>query len=237
LASKKAKYAKNMSGFYSQYYNDPTDPETKRIADFNYYDEGKLTFRGAHWYYAGNRLNVYAAIDFAATVQKRSDYTAIVVLGIDGYRNYYVLDLDRWKTDKISEMHEHLTRLYTKWYWKKLRAETTGQQNLVVEQLKENNKQSGIRYTVEKNAPVIEKKVRINSNLESPYSEQRILHRRGGLWEILEDELSSEKPAHIDLADCLAAVVEVAVPPVNLVVREEAATPTVTFNRRFGGVG
>jgi phage terminase large subunit-like protein len=237
LASKKAKYRSNLSGFYSQYYNDPTDPETKRIEGFEYYDESRLSFRGAYWYYNGNRLNVYAAIDFAATVNKRSDYTSIVVLGVDGFQNYYVLDIDRFKTDKISEMQTHLKRLYSKWFWKKLRAEATGQQNLVVEQIKADNKRDGIRYHIDKvTSLTTEKRVRINTNLEPIYADQRMLHRRGGFWEILEYELSSDKAAHDDIADVLSSAVEIAVAPVNTTHLTEKAAAPITYNRKFGGV-
>jgi phage terminase large subunit-like protein len=235
LASKKAKYS-NYDDFLSQYYNDPTGPTAKTIKTFDYYDAEKLVFKGAHWYYAGNRLNVYAAIDFAATVTKRSDYTAIVVVGVDGFANYYVLDIDRMRTDKISEMQKALTRMYGKWHWKRLRAEATAAQNLVVEQIKDNNKTDGIHYAIEKHSPISEKRIRIATNLEPLYENQQILHRKGGLWEILEGELSVSKPAHIDLADALAAVIEIAVVPTRMVHTEMAQKPDLKFHGRFGGV-
>lgn len=237
LATKKAKYNKNIAAFYSQYYQDPSDPETQRIGNFNYYDPEKLTYYQRRWYYGENNpLNVYAAIDFASTIRKKSDYTAIVVIGIDPRSTIYVLDLIRLKTDKISDMHKALEDAYIKWRWKKLRAETSGQQNLIVEQIKDNNKKIGLRYQVEKISPVTEKIVRIMNNLEPLYDAGEILHRRGGNWETLEHELSSEKPAHIDLADAEASAVEIAKPPVDMGCMNQATKNPLKFHSKFGGV-
>jgi len=49
---------------------------------------------------------VYAAMDFAYTVNNSSDYTVIMVVGVDEDNNYYVLDVDRFKTNKISVMYD-----------------------------------------------------------------------------------------------------------------------------------
>ena len=234
LAKKKAKYSKNPGAYYSQYYNDPTDPETKRIKAFNYYKKEKLQYTGYRWTYEGRPLNVVAAIDFAATITKRAAYTAIVVIGIDWLRNIYVLGVVRFKTDQISEMTKQLSYLYTKWHFTTCRCETTGQQNLIVEQIKRNNKDLGIHYKLEKNPPCTDKRIRIFSNLEPLYSDEKIFHYRGGNCEILESELHSEKPPHIDTADALAAVVEIAKPPTRP--RGTVKSKPVNYNNRFGGV-
>ncbi len=49
------------------------------------------------------KLNVYAAIDFAFSLRKKADYTALVVIGVDHQGNFYILDIDRFKTDRIIE--------------------------------------------------------------------------------------------------------------------------------------
>jgi hypothetical protein len=63
-----------------------------------------------------------------------------------------------------------------------------------------------------------------------------MLHRRGGFWEILEYELSSDKAAHDDIADVLSSAVEIAVAPVNTTHLTEKAAAPITYNRKFGGV-
>ncbi len=212
LSKKKADYL-DKAKFFAQYYNDPSDPHNKRIAEFNYYDRSHLARRSNTWVINNKQLSVYAAIDFAATITKRADYTAIAVIGIDEDHTYYVLDIARFKTDKISMMAEELERLYDKWKWIRLRAECNAQQNLVVEQIKEFNRSRGVYYSIDKVSQVINKEIRIMTNLEPRYAAGAILHYRGGNCQVLEDELISTKPPHDDVSDALASVVEIAKAP------------------------
>jgi phage terminase large subunit-like protein len=183
---------------------------------------------------AGERLNVYAAIDFAATITKKADYTAIVVIGVNARHHIYVLDIARFKTDKISIMKDELNRLYNKWSWSKLIAEVNAQQNLIVEQIKEFNRSEGIYYTIEKGIAKTEKAIRIMSTLEPRYAAGHILHYRGGNCQILEDELVATKPSHDDVSDALAAAVEISVAPS---IRGTMSTNNnVIYNARFGGM-
>jgi predicted phage terminase large subunit-like protein len=219
--------------FFAQYYNDPSDPMNKKINNFVYYDKTKLHREMGKWKIGSVPLNVYAAIDIAATMTDRSDYTAIAVIGIDSQHNIFVLDIDRFKTDKISVMTEHLNRLYTRWGWIRLRAEVNAAQNLAIEQIKDNNKQLGIFYSIDKCNQQTNKELRIMTNLEPRYAQGMIYHYRGGFIEGLEQELTSTKPPHDDMADALAAAVEIAVPPSK---RGTAEVIDLQFNSRFGGV-
>jgi hypothetical protein len=91
--------------FRAQYYNDPQDIDSSPIQRnlFQYYDQNFLSRRDYTWFFKRDRLNVVAAVDFAYSTGKASDSTSIVVLGVDGQQNYYILEIDRFKTDKISE--------------------------------------------------------------------------------------------------------------------------------------
>src|SRR5690606_13501181 len=84
LARIEAEYS-DRTQFFAQYYNDPNERGTNRIDrhKFQYYDQKFLKRQSGSWYYKRNRLNVYASIDFAFSLKKRSDYSAIVVIGID----------------------------------------------------------------------------------------------------------------------------------------------------------
>ena len=234
LAKKRADYL-DKAKFFAQYYNDPSDPLNKRIENFNYYDRDKLIkVDSKTWSIGGERLNVYAAIDFAATITKKADYTAIVVVGINSKNHIYILDIARFKTDKISVMKDELNRLYNKWAWLKLKAETNAQQNLIVEQIKEFNRNEGIYYTIEKGIARIEKDVRIMSTLEPRYASGHILHYRGGHCQILEDELVATKPPHDDVADALASVIEIIVAP--SIRNRNPQKDNVIYHSRFGGI-
>ncbi len=234
LARIKAQYL-DKAQYFAQYYNDPSDPNNKRIDDFNYYERDKLRQYNGGWYIGDNKLNIYAAIDFAATATKKSDYTAIVVVGVTADHFIYILDIARFKTDKISVMSEELEKLYTKWSWLKLRAEATAAQNLIVEQIKESNKSKGIYYTVDKVKPMTEKQIRIMTNLEPRYAAGHILHYRGGNCQILEDELIATKPPHDDVSDALASVVEIATPPSKRN-RNPQNVVNINFHPKFGGI-
>jgi len=223
----------DKSQFFAQYYNDPSDPANKRVTNFQYYDRDKLTQMHGGWSIGGQALNVYAAIDFAASMTKKADYTAIVVVGISATKEIYVLDISRFKTNKISEMSDKLESLYGKWRWIRLRAETNAQQGLVVEQIRDFNRKRGVYYTIDRVNQVSNKQVRIMANLEPRYAAGHVLHFRGGLCQILEDELQSTKPAHDDVSDALASVVEIASAPQE---RAHKKVSNIVYHPKWGGV-
>lgn len=139
LARKKAGYV-DIGAFYSQYYNDPNHASAGGVPReaFQYYDRIHLSRSNGYWYYQGRRLNVFASIDFAFSLAKKADYTAIVVVGVDAHQGYYVLDIVRFKSDQISEYFKEILSLHRKWDFRKLRAEVTAAQDVIVKDLKNN---------------------------------------------------------------------------------------------------
>ena len=235
LAKKKAEYLDVMQ-FFAQYYNDPNDPANVNPISFQYYDKGHLGFNpGGYWTIKSNRLNVYAAIDFATTMNKRSDYTVIAILGMDCHSNVFVLAIDRFKTDKISVMCDHLDAAYEKWKWLRLLAEVDGQQNLVVEQVKVTNRDRGVYYTVQKEKHSDNKEIRTFSILEPRYAAGKLYHYRGGNCQVLEDELTMARPPHDDVRDATAACVSICKAP-SVQRRNQAETTSLNFSSKFGGV-
>jgi len=225
--------------YRAQYYNDPSDPDNVPVGKekFQYFDRKHLRQENGYWYFRDEKLNVYAAVDFAFSLSKRADYTAIVVVGIDADNNIYVLDIDRFRTDRITEYFEHILHLSTKWSFRKLRAETTVAQVAIVKQLKELIKQHGLSISIDEYRPNKNqgnKQERISSILEPRYDNMAIWHYRGGNTQVLEEELSSRNPPHDDVIDALASVVDMAVKPSRTVRRN--TDNVVQFNQRFGGV-
>ena len=238
LAKKRGQYL-DKGQFRAQYYNDPSDPDNVPVGSdkFQYYERKHIREDNGYTYYKDNRLNVFAAVDFAFSLGKRSDYTAIVVVGIDADNNIYVLDIDRFRTDRISEYFEHILHLSNKWSFRKLRAETTVAQMAIVRQLKELIKQHGLTISIDEfrpNKSQGNKQERISSVLEPRYDNLSIWHYRGGNTQILEEELSSRNPPHDDVIDALASVVDMAVKPARAVRKQK--DNVVQFNKRFGGV-
>ena len=240
LARKRAKYVDKMQ-YRAQYYNNPNDPDTARIKSdkFQYYDRKFIKQEGSYWYYKEKRLNVYAAIDFAFSIRKTADYTSIVVIGIDSDGNIYVLDVDRFRTDKISVYFEHILALWYKWEFPKLRAEVTVAQQAIVRELKENYiKSQGISLKVDEYRPHRNegaKEERMGAILEPRYDNLAMWHYKGGHCQTLEEELVAARPPHDDVMDALASAIDIAVPPRHNVARRKNNS-NVVYNTRFGGV-
>jgi phage terminase large subunit-like protein len=239
LARKKAKYL-DITQFYAQYYNNPNAVETQLIDRnrFNYYERDKIeNFSGA-WYFGDKLLHIYAAMDFAYTVTNNSDYTVIAVVGVDEDNNYYVLDIDRFKTNKISIMYDRAESVFRKWRFKKMRCEVVAAQRLIVSQFRDYMRSQNIVFTIDEYNPprTMNKAERIASILEPRYTNNQIWHYKGGNCQILEEELVMNNPEHDDVKDALAACVEICKSPVSSRSWGKKSN-IIAFNSKFGGVG
>jgi len=219
LARKRGQYLDRMQ-FRAQYYNDPSDPDNQPLSfnDFNYFDKSLLKRSNGSWYYKDAKLNLVAAVDFAYTDKATSDYTAIVVIGVDYDNNIYVLDIDRFKTDaRISEYFEHILQMYNRWDFRKLRAEATAAQAAIVRSLKESYfAPHGLALRVEEVKPTKHqgsKEERLEAILLPRYENGQVFHYQSGNTQVLEDELISRNPPHDDVKDALATAIEGAVRP------------------------
>ena len=79
------------------------------------------------------------------------------------------------------------------------------------------------------------KEERIAAILEPRYDNLGIYHYRGGNCSLLEEEMTMRHPAHDDIADALAAAVDVSSPPTHSRHRMNTKS-NVVYNSRFGGV-
>lgn len=216
LARIRAEYIDKVQ-FHAQYYNDPNDPGSARISQdrFQYFDPKHLSFDG-QWHYKDKRLNVYAAVDFAFSLSKSADFTSIVVIGIDSDSNIYVLDIDRFKTDRTLEYFKHIAALHSRWHFRKLRAEVTVAQQIIVNDIKDYIKKEGMSISVDEYRPSRHegsKEERIAAALEPRYENLQMWHYEGGYTMVLEEELMQARPAHDDVKDSLASAVAIAVKP------------------------
>lgn len=241
LATKRAQYL-NKVHFRAQYYNDPHDIDSSPIQRdlFQYYDSNYLTHRDYNWFFKRERLNIVAAVDFAYSTGRKADFTSIVVLGVDGRNNYYILEIDRFKTDKISEYFSHILNLYNKWGFRKIRAEVSIAQKVIVEDLKDNYiRKNGLSLSVEEFRPSRwqgSKEERIFSILEPRYANRQIWHYQGGNIQALEEELLFINPSHDDVKDALASAIDFAVAPLDLFRMRKAELPQYQYHSRWGGV-
>jgi len=243
LAKKRAKYL-DKTQFRAQYYNDPNSGGSAGIdrSQFQYYDPKFLNQSGGNWYYRDKRLNISASVDFAYSTGKRSDYTAICVSGMDADRNIYVLEIDRFKTAKISDYFDHIFALYTKWQFRKLAAEVTAAQKAIVEELKASYiRPQGLGLSIKEVKPTRHegsKEERLSAILEPAYANQAVWHYRAGNCQVLEDELVLQFPPHDDCKDALATCIESLVPPAvsSLTSGPASRAGNIVYHPRFGGI-
>jgi len=239
LAKKRAQYLDGAQ-FHAQYYNNPNDPGEVALAKdaFQYYDQRYLTRTGDKWFFHGRPLNTFAAIDFAYSLNAKADFTALVTIGVDSDWNIYVLDIDRFKTNRISEYFDRILKAHRKWGFRKIRAEVSVAQEAIVEDLKTTYiRQQGLALSIDKFRPTRSlgnKAERISAELKPRYENGSIWHFHGGLVGELEEELSLKHPKHDDIKDALAAAVAIAVPAKRQ--NMSGRTSNVVYHNRFGGV-
>lgn len=240
LSRIKAEY-EDKTQFFAQYYNNPNDPEDMRINPdkFQYYDRKFLKNVDDKWWIYDKPLNVFAGIDFAFSTKKRSDYTAVAVVGIDPDNNYYILEIDRFKSDRIKDYFDTILRLYQRWGFRKIRCEVTVAQAVIVKDLKENYiRPMGIPLVVDEYRPTRHegtKEERIASTLEPKYDNRQVWHYQGGNIVAYEEELMLSKPPHDDCKDAVTAAVDICTPPMKKAYRSQGKGQVV-YHSRFGGV-
>jgi phage terminase large subunit-like protein len=240
LAGIKGKYQGDITQFYSQYYNNPNNVDTACINSdkFQYYERTLLNNREGDWYIKDRKLNVYAAIDFAFSLRKKADYTALVVIGVDHLGNYYVLDIDRFKTERIVEYFNHIVKAQQKWGFRKLSAEVTVAQKTIVSELKESYiKPNGIALSIDEHNPNRhqgDKEERMSAILEPKYDNMQIWHYRGGNCQSLEEELIMRHPPHDDIKDALSNAIHISVIPRQRL--NSSLGSNIITHARFGGV-
>lgn len=245
LATKRAQYLDAIQ-FRAQYYNNPNSLENSIIKPewIQYYERTHIHRVDGRWYYRTNRLNVFAAIDFAYSLSRQADFTSIVVVGMDSNLNCYVLEIDRFKTGQISEYFNHILRLHQKWDFRKLRAEVTAAQEVIVNDLKMNYiRVHGLALGIEDFRPSRQqgsKEERVLAVLQHRYADRKIWHFVGGNCQTLEEEILNRKPAHDDVKDALASCIEICIPPSrqsSQITENRRRIDSTLVHKRFGGIG
>jgi hypothetical protein len=238
LARKKAKYL-DITQFFAQYYNNPNASENAIIdrSRFNYYERESVTNVSGAWYIGDKLINVFAAMDFAYTINTGSDFTVILILGVDEDNYLYVLDIERFKTNKISVMYDKVERMYRKWRFRKIRCEVSGMQKIIVSQFKDYMRSQNIVFSIDEYTPPrnVKKEERISAILEPRYQHGFVFHYKGGNCSLLEEELIMNHPEHDDIKDALASCVEIAKPPISSR-KSKDKNNVIEFSSRFGGV-
>jgi len=246
LAKTRAQYFSmgQQAQFYAQYYNDPNDPgsETVDRKNFQYYNPRYIADHGDGWEYNGKPLSIFAAMDVAwsniTSAKGKRDYTAIAVIGIDADGFIYVLDLERFQTDKFDVYYEKVLALYRKWGFRKIQVETNAAGHFIEKELKNYIRQNGDTLVVEGRAATRHegKKEEKHAMITYPrYEMQSVYHGKGGLFSVLEEEITLKRPPHDDLLDALTTAISISKPPSNRKRHTTSEDTKVVFHPRFGG--
>jgi hypothetical protein len=238
LAKKRGQYL-DKTQFRAQYYNNPNDPDNEAISSdlFQYYDRKYLSRTDGRWFVKGKPLNIVAAIDFAFSLSSRADYTALVVVGVDPDWNIYILDIERFKTNRVSDYYDKILRAHIQWGFRKIRCEVNVAQDTIVEELKHQYiRRNGLPLSIDKHRPTRHqgtKEERIHAELAPRYENLQMWHFQGGHNMELEDELRMGNPKHDDIKDALASAVAIAMPAQQSARKQ---TSNIVYHPRFGGV-
>ena len=239
LAGIKAKYLIS-DHFWAQYYNNPNALGSGGIdsSKFQYYEPRLLTKNGESWFYGKDKLATYAAIDFAFSLKKKADYTALVTVGVSALGNFYVLEIDRFKTDRIIEYFNHIVKAQSKWGFRKICAEVTVAQQQIVNELKESYiRPTGLPLVVDEYRPSRQegdKEERVAAILEPKYEQQVVWHYKSGNCQVLEEELVLKRPPHDDVKEALSNAIKIAVVPRQWQYNSDTQSE-LKYHPRFGG--
>jgi predicted phage terminase large subunit-like protein len=189
------------SEFSSQYMNNPVDEENQ-------------VFKPAYFKkYERRPENLYLAmtVDPAISDKQGSDYSVIVVAGMDDQHNIYVMDYVRghWTPH---ELIERMFTTYLKWKPSAIGLETVAFQKSLKYFLEEKMMMLGVHFPIEeiRRGSNASKEFRIKA-LEPYYRGGRVYH--ASWMKDLEDELVTfPKGKHDDIIDALSDQLELLLP-------------------------
>jgi hypothetical protein len=233
--------------FNSQYYNNPDLAQQSETTGFQYYNRSGLSRSGDTWYYGDKKLEVVAGGDLAWTDEtgkknQRSDYTAFIVIGIDCDGFIYLLDAVQFRTAKYSEYYRHIAKLYDLWRFRKMFIESESAGKFIVAEMQSMVREDtlGLVIVGKTVSRTMSKEERAAMVLEPRYEGQTVLHYKGGIVSILEDQLKVLKPKFDDLRDALVIAIQNIKKPsgrgrANRAPVAQTAQPQIMGASRFGG--
>lgn len=226
--------------YYSQYYNEPNDPSLYKIDrdSIQFYDSKFVEFERGNWSFKGNKLNLFAAMDIAWTTGKRSDYTAIVVIGVDCDNNIYILEVDRFKTADYNVYYDHIIAIHHKWGLKRLKIETNSGGQLVANEIRRLLRENGASLSIDAKytAGIKGRKVERTDQVLIPrINNGGLWFYKGGLTAVLIEEITFEHPPHDDLKDALTEAIIISFPPGRQGDLKKSKINKMRFSNRFGG--
>jgi len=199
--------------FSSQYLNNPVPPSDADFKRqwFKYYEVADIR---------GMEMNRYTFVDPAISMEKQSDYSAIVTVATDQYSNIYIMDIVRERL-KPDELIEEIFRTFERWHPMAIGIEEVGFQKTLRYTLKKEEEIRKRYLNIIELKPDGRNKEQRIRGLQPQYANGKVLHNRDLVYNIyLEDELLRfPRGKHDDMIDALAYSLDIIHPPIKRVSR------------------
>lgn len=193
--------------FSCQQMNDPVPDEDAvfRAQWFKYYDPTELK---------GRPLNKYILVDPAVSLEKEADYTAMVVVGVDHFGFWYVLDIIRERFTP-SQLISQIFFLDEKWHPIDIGIEDVAFQKVLQYSLFEEMRKRDRYLPIREVKPQLRTKDSRIRGLQPLYANGMIYHGKELRYnEYLEDELMRfPRARHDDIVDAFSYAIDIVAKP------------------------
>lgn len=184
-------------GYSQEYLNYPIDESVAyfRRDDFRFYKPEEIP---------EERLTYYAAADFAITQKDKSDYTVIVVVGVDEKNQMYVMDVRRGRWD-ASEIIDEMFAVQMRWHPDIFAAESGMISKSLGPFIREQMRETGVYINLEEMVPNKDKESRARSIQARLRNGTVFFNGKASWYPDLEQEMVRfPKDVHDDQVDALA---------------------------------
>ena len=202
---------KGLQGSYifsSFYLNDPVDEDSALIKKsmLRYHGKGESTETPPN-------LNIFALCAPAVSQEASADHSCILIVGVDPFNNWYILEVRREKWT-VGELIEELFAVYNLWRPITISIEVIGQaQGLMTPIHDEEERRNQFLPLFEiKARPEIKKEMRIRSVLQPRFERGKIFIKRD-MFDLEEELLKFPKSKHDDMIDALTDMDEISFTP------------------------
>ena len=193
-----------LDTFYCEYMNEPISDENAIFKKdyFRYFQEEDLKV-------LSSSLSKFITVDPAISQKESSDYTAIMICGIDALNNIYILEYLRERFTPIETM-DQIFKMVNKWKPTKVGIEGVAFQRSLQWFIEEEMKRRNKFFIIDELKADVDKQRRIRG-IQPRYALGTVYHRPYHT-ELEEELLLFPKSPHDDLADALAYIPQLAFP-------------------------
>jgi len=188
--------------YQCEYMNEPLSDENAifKKSYFSYWDDDEVLYKS---------LSRFMTIDLAISTKETADFNVLMVCGVDGLNQIYVIEYSRFRGTP-GEVINEMFRLADKHMVQSIGIETVAYQKALVWFIEEEMRKRNRYYLIEELKADKDKERRIRG-LQPRYACHSVFHK-SSMLELEEELLLFPKSPHDDLADALAYLPQIAFP-------------------------